>query len=40
VPASELIASVLMYRTIYYFIPLAIATIGYLLMEARMKQSG
>jgi uncharacterized membrane protein YbhN (UPF0104 family) len=39
VPASELIASILMYRTIYYFVPLGFATAGYLLMEARMKKA-
>lgn len=38
VPESELIASLLMYRTIYYFVPLAIATVGYLLLEARIKK--
>jgi hypothetical protein len=27
-----------MYRTIYYLIPLALATAGYLLMEARIRK--
>ncbi|HEX2604925.1 MAG TPA: YbhN family protein [Oxalicibacterium sp.] len=40
VPASELIASILMYRTIYYFVPLGLATAGYLLMEARIRKAG
>lgn len=40
IPASELIASILMYRTIYYFIPLGLATAGYLLMETRIGKTG
>jgi uncharacterized membrane protein YbhN (UPF0104 family) len=40
VPASELIASILMYRTIYYFVPLGLATAGYLLLEARIRKTG
>jgi uncharacterized membrane protein YbhN (UPF0104 family) len=39
-PASELVACILMYRTIYYFVPLGFATAGYLLMEARMRKAG
>jgi len=37
--ASELIASILMYRTIYYFAPLGLAVAGYLLMEARIRKA-
>lgn len=38
VSESELIASILMYRTIYYFVPLGLATAGYLLLEARIRK--
>ena len=33
-PSSELLAGLLLYRTFYYFIPLGLAIIGYLAMEA------
>ncbi|WP_293779015.1 lysylphosphatidylglycerol synthase domain-containing protein [uncultured Oxalicibacterium sp.] len=39
VPANELLAGLLLYRTLYYFIPLGLATIAYLLMEAGAKSS-
>lgn len=36
-PRSELLAALLTYRAIYYLAPLMIATLVYLLMEARIK---
>lgn len=36
---NELLASMLIYRMIYYLAPLALATVGYLLMEARFGKS-
>jgi len=33
-PSSELLAGLLLYRTLYYFIPLGLALIAYLMMEA------
>jgi uncharacterized membrane protein YbhN (UPF0104 family) len=36
---NELLAAVLMYRTIYYLIPLAAATVGYLALEAGARKS-
>jgi uncharacterized membrane protein YbhN (UPF0104 family) len=36
-PKSELLAALLMYRAIYYLIPLMVATVVYLLVEARAK---
>lgn len=36
-PSSELLAALLMYRAIYYLAPLALATLVYLLFEARVK---
>lgn len=38
-PKNDLLASMLMVRMIYYIIPLALATPGYLVMEARMKRN-
>lgn len=37
-PASELLAGLLLYRTFYYFIPLGLATIAYLFMEAKWRR--
>jgi uncharacterized protein (TIRG00374 family) len=34
-PASEVLAALLMYRLIYYLIPLALAALAYLVIEAR-----
>lgn len=39
-PASELLAALLAYRAIYYLVPLALATVVYLLVEARLKAAG
>jgi uncharacterized membrane protein YbhN (UPF0104 family) len=36
-PKSELLAALLMYRAIYYLAPLLVATLVYLLVEARAK---
>lgn len=36
-PSSELLAALLTYRAIYYLVPLMIATLVYLLVEARIK---
>lgn len=35
-PSKDLLAALLIFRTIYYFIPLGLATIAYLLVEARL----
>jgi uncharacterized protein (TIRG00374 family) len=35
---NELLASMLMYRMIFYIVPLALAAIGYLVMETRIKK--
>jgi len=35
---NELLASMLMYRLIYYLAPLAIATVGYVAMEANIRR--
>ncbi|HEV7855775.1 MAG TPA: lysylphosphatidylglycerol synthase domain-containing protein [Herminiimonas sp.] len=35
---NELLASMLMYRMIFYIIPLALAALGYLAMEARIRK--
>lgn len=40
IAANELLAAVLMYRTIYYLIPLAAATAGYLALEAGTRKRG
>lgn len=37
-PRSELLAALLSYRAIYYLAPLLVATLLYLVIEARMKQ--
>ncbi|MDQ7968241.1 MAG: lysylphosphatidylglycerol synthase domain-containing protein, partial [Oxalicibacterium faecigallinarum] len=37
-PSSELLAGLLLYRTFYYFIPLGLATIAYLVMEVGAKR--
>jgi uncharacterized membrane protein YbhN (UPF0104 family) len=37
---SELLAALLTYRVIYYLAPLAVATVIYLIIEARMKKRG
>lgn len=37
-PSSELLAGLLLYRTFYYFIPLGLATIAYLVMEAGLQK--
>lgn len=39
VPASEILASLLIYRAIYYLAPLVVATLGYILLEARVKRA-
>lgn len=39
VPKSELLAALLTYRAIYYLAPLALATVLYLLVEARAKKN-
>src|SRR5690606_16728014 len=39
-PASELLAALLAYRGIYYLAPLAIATVLYLFLEARLSAKG
>jgi uncharacterized membrane protein YbhN (UPF0104 family) len=38
-PKNELLASLLTYRAIYYLAPLAVATVVYLLFEARAKRN-
>lgn len=38
-PKSELLAALIAYRAIYYLMPLAVATLAYLVMEARARQS-
>ena len=40
VPASELLAALLVYRGMYYLAPLGIATLLYLLLEARTREPG
>jgi uncharacterized membrane protein YbhN (UPF0104 family) len=35
---NDLLASMLMYRMIFYIIPLALAALGYLAMEARIRK--
>src|SRR5690606_30671706 len=37
-PTDELLAGLLLYRTLYYFIPLSLAAISYLLMELSWRQ--
>jgi len=37
-PASELLAALLAYRAIYYLAPLALATLVYVVIEARLKK--
>lgn len=37
IPGSELLAALLAYRAVYYLAPLAVATLLYLLLEARAK---
>jgi uncharacterized membrane protein YbhN (UPF0104 family) len=42
-PSKDLLAALLIFRTIYYFIPLGLATLAYLVVEARLgtrKASG
>lgn len=40
IPASELLAALLAYRAVYYLAPLALATLLYLVLEARAKSAG
>lgn len=39
VPSKDLLAALLIFRTIYYFIPLGLATVAYLVVEARLGSS-
>jgi uncharacterized membrane protein YbhN (UPF0104 family) len=38
VPRNELLAAMLSYRAVYYWVPLALAALAYLSMEARAKR--
>lgn len=40
VPAAELLASLLLYRTFYYLLPLSLATLLYVVTEARARRLG
>jgi uncharacterized membrane protein YbhN (UPF0104 family) len=35
---GAIIAALLAYRVLYYFLPLALATVGYLILESRAKK--
>jgi uncharacterized membrane protein YbhN (UPF0104 family) len=39
-PQYELLAALVAYRVIYYLVPLAVAVVAYLVMEAHAKKLG